>query len=349
MARAVLCFIGLLVALPLIALVALVFTLPITISGIAYLFGTMLTVSGLILAPRISRYYIPTISGIVILMLLASLRLLLVQNTGSTLKMLSLPQGEETTWINTVIDEQDTIVFGEMLFHWIGGDSESEHDRLTPAFESIYSQMRKEGSFSSPVVSTYFNLQRPSHFDAIIIKPETMPQFGVVFLHGYMGNVTAQCWVIAQAVKKVGAVTICPSTVWTGEWWQSQSQQILQSTFVSLREQGIHTIYLGGFSNGGFSIGRLASELKDEKGLAGLFFIDGFMNGTGVRDLGLPVLIIEGTQDERVPPAVAQSFASEVGELGTYVEIDSDHFLIMKQSLLVQNVISSWLSDQMDP
>ena len=136
-----------------------------------------------------------------------------------------------------------------------------------------------------------------------------------------------------------------PSTVWTGEWWQPEGQQILKSTFDYLREQGIQTIYLGGFSNGGFSIGHLAAQLKEET-LSGLIFIDGFINGTNIKELGLPVLIIEGTQDERVPVEAARQFATEVGDSGTYVEIDSDHFLIMKQPELVQNTITKWLENQ---
>ena len=265
--------------------------------------------------------------------------------------MFTLPQGSGPRWASSVIDEQDALIFGEALFHLVDGDSEGEHQNLTSAFLTAYSEMRAQGVFPSPVVNTYLNLQQPNHFDAVIIEPETegQPEFGVVFLHSFMGNVAAQCWEIAQAVKGLGGLTICPSTVWTGEWWQPQGQRILQSTFDYLREQGIHTIYLGGFSNGGFSMGRLASELGDEKGLAGLFFIGGLINGADIRELGLPVLIIEGTQDERVPVEAARQFAMEVGDLGTYVEIDSDHFLIMKEPELVQSAIAAWLNHQTNP
>jgi dienelactone hydrolase len=238
--------------------------------------------------------------------------------------------------------EQDTLIFGETVFHWVGGDSDSEHAGLSFAFRNVYSEMRKQGSFSSPVLSTYLNLQRPNHFDAVIVEPETQARFGVVFLHGYMGNVTAQCWVIAQAVKDAGGVTVCPSTVWTGQWWLPEGQQILQSSFDYLRKQGIQKLYLGGFSNGGFSIGHLLPQLADQKGLSGLMFIDGFYGAEDVKQLELPVLILEGTQDTRVPVYMALQFAQEVGDLGTYVAIDSDHFLIIKEPGLVQDAIASW-------
>ncbi len=283
------------------------------------------------------------------MLLVAGMRFVLVHNPNAGLNVISLPGGKETSWVNSLIDEQDSLVFGETFFHWIGGDSDTEHAGLALAFKNVYSDMRKEGTFSSPIASTYLSLQQPEHFDAVIVEPETTPEFGVIFLHGYMGNVTAQCWVIAQAVKKHGGVTVCPSTKWTGEWWLPEGQLILQASFRYLREQGIQTIYLGGFSNGGFSIGRLASQLAVEQGLSGLILIDGFMNGEGVRALGLPVLILEGTQDERVPVNVARQFAEEVGDLGTYVEVNSDHFLIIKEPGPVQNTIAGWLGTVLKP
>jgi len=313
-----------------------------------YLIAGSCVASGLITAPLLPKHFLYIIfAGVIGLFLIIGIRLIILgQNRSSEIQMITLPKGQGSRWLGFIIDEQDGLIFGEELFHRIGGDSAREHAGLVPAFVTVYSEMKSQGMFPSPLVNTYLNIQQPNAFDAVIIEPKEPPKFGVVFLHGYMGNVTAQCWEIAQAVKELGGVTVCPSTEWTGQWWQPNGQAILKSTFAYLREQRISKIYLGGFSNGGFSIGHLASELGNEKGLAGLFFIDGFMNGTAIKELGLPVLIIEGTQDERVHPAIAESFAAEVGDLGTYVKIDSDHFLIMKQPVSVQNAIATWLKYQ---
>jgi pimeloyl-ACP methyl ester carboxylesterase len=347
MFRNFLSFIGLALALPLLALIGMAVFLPITRSGIGYLFGALIVVIGLILAPRLSRYHILVIVGMIVVALVAGVRIsLLGQDSASSLKMIALPSERETAWVNFLVDEQDGLIFGEALFHRIGGATDNEHEGLTSALLTAYTEMRQEGNFPSPVVSTYLGLQRPGHFDVVVVEPEEPTQFAVVFLHGYMGNVAAQCWEIAQAVKKLGGVTICPSTKWTGEWWQPNGQAILRATFDYVRARGIERIYLGGFSNGGFGISRLASRWKEEKGLAGLFFIDGFTNGTEIREVGLPVLIIEGAQDERVPVAAARQFALEVGDLGTYAEIKGDHFLIMKQPAAVQREIESWLARQ---
>jgi pimeloyl-ACP methyl ester carboxylesterase len=300
-----------------------------------------------LLAQRISRYYILVLAGMIVVALVAGARIsLLGQDSASSVRMIALPQGRETSWVNALIEEQDALIFGEALFHRMGGATDNEHEGLTSALLTAYTDMRQEGNFPSPVVSTYLGLQRPEHFDVVIVEPEGPPSFGVVFLHGYMGNVSAQCWQIAQAVKQLGGVTVCPSTKWTGEWWQPNGQAILRATFDYVHAQGIERIYLGGFSNGGFGISRLAPHWKEEKRLAGLFFIDGFTNGMQVRDVGLPVLIIEGAQDERVQVAAARQFALEVGDLGIYAEVEGDHFLIMKQPDSVQSEIQKWLARQ---
>jgi pimeloyl-ACP methyl ester carboxylesterase len=342
-----LCLLGIVLAIPILVLLLLVIKLPITILGLGYVLGALLIAAGLILAPKIHRYYVLIVSGVIVVALVAGTRIFLIgQNTSSGLKVIALPQGKPSSPVNALIDEQDSLIFGEALFHLIGGDSDNEHVGLTLALSTDYSEMRKQGIFSSPIVSTYLGLQRPKHFDVVIIESQEQPQFGVVFLHGYMGNVAAQCWEVAQAVKGLGGLTVCPSTGWTGEWWQPDGQAILQATFDYIRAQGIQRLYLGGFSNGGFGISRLASQWKDEKGLAGLFFIDGFANGADIREVGLPVLTIEGMQDERVPVAVARQFATEVGDLGAYAEIEGDHFLIMKHPASVQNEIMKWLEKQ---
>jgi pimeloyl-ACP methyl ester carboxylesterase len=348
MFRSLLCLLGVLLALPILVWTALAFAVPITISGIGYLLASSLAIAGLILAPWGGKYsFIMVATALIGIALVAGTRLVLATRQGnSDLRVVTLPDGKETRWINTLIDEQDSLIFGEAIFHRIGGDSRREHDGLTDALHTSYSEMRGTRQvFASPFLSTYLNLQRSTSFDAIIIQPEIMrhPEVAVIFLHGYMGNVTAQCWEIAQAVGKFGAVTVCPSTDWTGQWWQPEGETILEATFQYLREQGIEKFYLGGFSNGGFGISRMVSKLSKEDGVRGLFFINGIYDGESIRETGLPILIIQGAQDERVPPVGVRQIAGVIRDLGTYVELEGDHFMIMKQPKAVQNAIVDWL------
>lgn len=347
--RTLLSVLGLLFALPLAALIALAVSLPITVSGIGYLLACSLAIVGLILAPWAGRYsFLLILAGLLGIALIAGIRLVLTTSAKtSSIRVITLPQGRPTRSLGTLIDEQDSLIFGEAIFHRIGGDTPAEHAGLTDALHSAYADLKKsQRMFGSPVLNTYLNLQKPGSFDAVIIKPAVIrhPDVAVIFLHGYMGNVTAQCWEIAQAAVKFGAVTICPSSDWTGQWWTPEGQAILQATFQYLRGQGVSKFYLGGFSNGGFGISRLASQLKEVDGIRGLFFIDGIADSMNIRETGLPVLIIEGRQDTRVPTEGVRQIAQDIGDSGTYVEMEGDHFLIMKHPELVQDAITGWLS-----
>lgn len=338
---------GIVLMVSVLPFVILSLHLPVTSSGIGYILGASVAFTALIVSPWMRRYALLFWIGIAIIIGVAGMRLVAARPaTVSNVKMISLPDGKETRWINYIVDEQDGLIFGEMFFHFIGGDSDSEHQNLSSALFTDYAEMRRtQELFPSPIVSTYLTLQRPNHFDAVVIEPDidAMPKFALVFLHGYMGNVTAQCWEIAQAVKVFGGVTICPSTEWTGAWWEPDGRAILQETLQYVRSRGIEKFYLGGFSNGGISVNRLASQLKHEKGLTGLIFIDGIFDGTSVRETNLPVLIIQGTQDERIPVENVRQVVKEIGDAATYVELDGDHFLIMKQPRRVQYAIAKWL------
>ena len=336
---------------PWLALSALALTLPITISGIGYLFASFLAIAGLILAPWKSKQSSWLIlAGVLTICLIASARILLgASNSTFPIRMITLPQEKGTRWLSYVIDEQDSLIFGEALFHQVGGSSAREHENLDLILEKDYAELRQaQAVIPSPIVSTYINFQGPTAFDLVVIEPEvnSHPEIGVIFLHGFMGNVAAQCWEIAQAVNRFGALTVCPSSEWQGKWWQPAGEAILRATFSYLRKEGIQKIYLGGFSNGGFGISRLASKLGDEAGLSGLIFIDGITGGADIRGMGLPVLVIQGTQDERMPASEARRVVEIIGALATYAEVDSDHFVIMKKPDQVQNALGAWLENQ---
>jgi pimeloyl-ACP methyl ester carboxylesterase len=74
-----------------------------------------------------------------------------------------------------------------------------------------------------------------------------------------------------------------------------------------------------------------------------LFFVNGVAGGTSIKETGLPVLIIQGTQDERVPAAQTRPIAGSIGDQATYVELEGDHFMIIKQPALVQGALAAWL------
>ncbi|BFM38224.1 alpha/beta hydrolase [Synechocystis sp. LKSZ1] len=341
---------GFFLFIPLLLLAGLATQIPVSVWGIGYLLGGLTLAFGLTLSPW-RTVWLATGTGALTLLLLTVTRVGLgIWEPHPVLEMLTLPSGDSAPWLGYVIDEQDAVIFGETLFHQIGGSSAREHVGIAEALNADYSSLRQvQAVMPSPVLDTYLGLQGAEGFDTIFIKPEanSHPETAVVFLHGFGGNVTAQCWEISRAASRFGALTVCPSTGWQGQWWQPDGEASLRAALRYLTsERGIRNIYLGGFSNGGFGLNRLAPKLTDEKALRGLFFIDGIAKSAEIRALGLPVLVIQGSQDERMPALEAHRIVGEIGNLGTYVEIAGDHFLIMKEPAAVQTALSAWLEKQ---
>src|SRR5690349_2260911 len=109
MLRYSLFLLGVILALPILAIIALALGLPVTLSGVGYLFGGVLVAAGLILFTWAGRNSIwLTMIGVLVLALVASLRLILAQkDPNPNIRMIVLPQDKGIRWINALIDEQD--------------------------------------------------------------------------------------------------------------------------------------------------------------------------------------------------------------------------------------------------
>jgi pimeloyl-ACP methyl ester carboxylesterase len=136
--------------------------------------------------------------------------------------------------------------------------------------------------------------------------------------------------------------TVCPSVSWRGDWWTDQGEATVERMLEYLRQAGIERIYLAGLSNGALGASRLAPRLNAR--LAGLILISGADPDAAATSL--PVLIIEGTQDERMPVELTQRYASKVGTNATLHLFDGDHFLLAKRPDEVRQVITDWLNKQ---
>jgi len=116
----------------------------------------------------------------------------------------------------------------------------------------------------------------------------------------------------------------------------------LQESFDYLHQRGVKKIYLAGLSNGGIGTSRLANQFKDD--LAGLILISGADPNAEIT--GLPVLVIHGQSDERIPAAIAEEYATASTPNSTYQLFPGDHFLLLKESNQVQARILNWLLEQ---
>jgi pimeloyl-ACP methyl ester carboxylesterase len=337
---------GIMLSLPVCLLGAMALFIPVTFSGAAYLIGALLIVAGAMTAPwRQARFRGITRAGLTLIILVACTRVI-VAARGTTTTLITLPSRQNTRWLARIVHERDISLFGvQAAYLTATAISPREHDGLIPTLQAAYRAMEEAGeSTSSPFLNTYLGCQDSSAFDAVIIEPASggPARAAVVFLHGFGGNFAVQGWLVAQAARKVGALTVCPSVGWRGDWWSEEGQRTIRNTLDYVHGRGVKRIYLAGLSNGAVGSCRLAPRLRSE--LSGLILISGA--DPRAPDAGLSVLALQGNADERMPAALAIQLTRQLGARGTYREFDGDHLLLAKRASEVQEALVAWLIQQ---
>jgi hypothetical protein len=336
---------GVLISLPLLAFVLLLPGTPVSLVGIIYLTSYALIILGMIFAPWQShRASACILAGITITLLTLAIRITFPPS-GKQMNMISLPSRSGPRLLNRIFNEQDVVLFGAQVAPYVGAVSSREKESLNLKFSEAFHEMNAQGVTSlSPFLTTYLGQQKPNSFDAIIAEPTTGTQSknSIIFLHGFGGNFTLQCWLVATPANQIDAVTVCPSTGPSGSWWNSQGQSILEQTIVYLHQRGMERIYLAGLSNGAIGASVLAEEFEQD--IKGLILISGADPGATITEL--PVLVVHGKYDERIPVSVMEQYVYAAGPHATYHLFEGDHFLLLKQAEQVQAVIAIWLREQ---
>lgn len=337
---------GLALVPPVGLLVGLALVTPITSSGLGYTLGVVLVMFGalgVVWKPRPATFAI--VVGLAVMTTVAGIRLA----TGAeakTVKLVTLPDGGETRWIDRLIHERDLALFGQHAAFLTGfGLSWREHDGLAAALTSAYRSLDEVGgTTSSPTFATYTFQQWPDHFDAVIVDPPEgkTAQSAVIYLHGFGGNFAVQGWLIGQAARRIDALTVCPSVGFIGNWWSPWGEKTVRTTIAYLRKRGIRRMYLAGLSNGAVGTCRLAGRLRND--LAGLILISGADPHATTTDL--PVIALQGADDQRMHADSTRRYIERTGKLGTYHEFDGDHVLLAKRAVEVQDALVEWLQAQ---
>lgn len=345
MLRSILLVFGIFISLPLIVLLLFIPTTPVSPVGVIYLVSYCLIVIGMISAPWMSqRSFLIILAGVALAFATIAMRTMFPP-AGTQMNLITLPSQSGPRLLNRILDEQDIVLFGAQVAPYLGSISPLEKNSLDAKFSQTFQEMGRQGVTPlSPFLTTYLNQQYPNEFDAILAEPgsEISPKSGIIFLHGFGGNFTLQCWLVAKAGYQIDALTVCPSTGPSGVWWNSQGGSILQETFTYLQQRGVERIYLVGLSNGAIGASRLAEQYKDE--IAGLILISGADPTAEMTEL--PVLLLHGKYDERIPASLMDQYASTAGPNATYHLFEGDHFLLLKQADEVQKVIVEWLTNR---
>ncbi|MCU0677414.1 MAG: alpha/beta hydrolase [Myxococcota bacterium] len=172
----------------------------------------------------------------------------------------------------------------------------------------------------------------------------------MVFLHGSMGNVTLECWQVAQAAAAHALPTFCPSTDASGRWDARRGRAILDETLTRLKRRGVRRVVIVGLSAGGIGLSRLAPRLHlpDGMSLEGLVQLSG--TGAPAHPRRVPTLILQGGRDRMTPPAPARRHARALGARARYVEVpEAGHWLLLSHHERVHDELSRFFARTLHP
>lgn len=266
---------------------------------------------------------------------------LVTAGRGHTLELTQNGEGSGRL-VARLIDESDLSV-AAMRTLYGSGMLHDDAERVPTAMRAGYEAMRREeGDLPTPQVATLLGLQRPSAFDLLVFDapaPGGPERPGVVFLHGSAGNFDLPCWQVAKAVRPLGAVTVCPSTVWSGWWANDDGEAIVRRSVEVLRARGATQIVLMGLSNGGIGASLLAPRMK------GLFVGMVLFSGAdpAAASPGVPTLVIHGTKDSHVPAEDGELYAANTG--ARYVGVDAGHFAMLVRAAEVDPLVRAFVAD----
>jgi len=331
--------VGALLALPAVPLALLAATTPVSAIGFLYVLGALVTIAGLLTAPaRRARRRGVTRAGLALLATAMLLRIALAGH-GTTLTM---TRGTSSTaaLLDRLLPEADVAVTSARAVIMTGMLPAGDTKNLVPTLKRAFETMNQaEGSSPSPIVMTTLGRQSADAFDTLEVSaPAPGAHAAVLFLHGYGGNFTLQCWMVAQAARRAGAATFCPSTRMAGDWWSAPGPEIVRVMMDRLRERGFDAIVLAGLSNGGVGASRLAPRLNGR--LVGLLLVSGA--APDAASAGVPTLALEGSRDTMMSPRVVRQYAERTG--AAYVELDGTHFVLIEQPDAMTEAMARWLS-----
>ena len=160
----------------------------------------------------------------------------------------------------------------------------------------------------------------------------------MVFLHGFAGSFTLECWLVARAADAIGAITVCPATGFSGRWSDRDGERTLRATLDFLRARNIRRVYLAGLSNGAAGAAALAPRFAGS--LAGLILISGAPAAGPAA--GLPALVVHGDRDPMASAALPRARMPRQHH-ARYAGFDAGHFVLLTHRDEARAAIASWL------
>lgn len=257
-----------------------------------------------------------------------------------------------------LVPEIDQLALGTYLFGIIDPFMDPAQARSARTMVSeTYRELRKDPDFaraSNALGMAYDDLflaQRSSyHFYEY--RPEKEGDSVLIFLHGSLGNFKGYLWALKEAADALGMTILAP-TYGMGNWQNDPTCERVGQMIAHCQQnaslQGKHFL-LGGISNGGRGCLRALHAHPDT--FEGLVLIspvieDHLLTPTAPA-LNLPVLILHGGKDRRIPANAIEQSAHRWARLGAPIDIhwwdNDDHFAMFRRRHHLKEVIVPWIA-----
>ncbi len=272
--------------------------------------------------------------------------------------------------VSWMVPEVDQVLMGQGLSRWLDPYMDGPRAARLRALTRTIHQKKSEdpalaglGSMLGAAYEAGFFGGDPvsGHYLALALRGDTAPRRIplLVFLHGSAGNFASYWQVLAPLARQGKAVVICP-TFGFGNWARRRGgvDHVLASIRHARRRfPGVGRVYLVGLSNGGTGVTALINRCG-RRGclpLAGVAYISGVLSARSIGPSlrrsawrGLPVLVVHGHRDLRIPHATIRGAVRALRRGGARISrLDyrqEDHFLFFAKREQVVARLGRWIA-----
>jgi pimeloyl-ACP methyl ester carboxylesterase len=265
--------------------------------------------------------------------------------------------------LSNIVPEIDQLKLGSYLFAHLDPFIDDEQgERVRELFLDVYLELRNDDGLRSAGSALGFcyrdiflNRRTTLHFYEYVPRHLGRKTYPVlVFLHGSLGNFKGYIWVLKRVADQAGVALICP-TFGAGNWDRDPECTVIDQVHQyvkSVPEFDSSNMVLSGLSNGGKGVTRAMA--KRGQLWRGAIAISPVLESEVMAKPGfleqadrIPILIIHGESDRRIPLGYVNEHEQELRQAGfdvtTYYYPSKDHFLLFSQPGEVTDQIVAWL------